>query len=89
VEWKGDWGYFPKDWGRPQEDAHRETEKLSKGGGSQGAMYIFCFWVGLEFEFRASHLQSRHSTAWDTPPVHFPLVILEIESCKLFTQAGL
>jgi hypothetical protein len=31
----------------------------------------FFFLVGLEFEFRASHLQSRLSTASATPLVHF------------------
>jgi hypothetical protein len=34
-------------------------------------------------------LQSRPSTAWATPPVHFALVILEMGFCKLFAQAGL
>jgi hypothetical protein len=46
----------------------------------------FCFFflsfsfllVGLGFELRALHLQSRCSTAWATPPVHFALVILEM-----------
>jgi hypothetical protein len=28
-------------------------------------------------ELRVSHLQSRHSAAYVTPPVHFALVILE------------
>jgi hypothetical protein len=27
------------------------------------------FFCGLEFELRASHLQSRHSTTWATPLV--------------------
>jgi hypothetical protein len=39
---------------------------------------FFFFLVGLGFEVRASCLQSRHSTAWAIPPVHFALVILEI-----------
>jgi hypothetical protein len=40
--------------------------------------------VGLGFELRALSLQSRHSTAWATPPVHFALVILKMGSCELF-----
>jgi hypothetical protein len=35
--------------------------------------------VGLEFEIRASHLQSRHSTPRATPPVCFALAVLEME----------
>jgi hypothetical protein len=46
-------------------------------------------WMGLGFEFRASLLQSRLSTARATPPVHFALVILETGSCALFAQADL
>jgi hypothetical protein len=34
--------------------------------------------VGLGFELRGLCLQSRCSTAWVIPPVHFVLVILEI-----------
>jgi hypothetical protein len=34
--------------------------------------------VRLGFEFRASRLQSRCSTSWATPPVHFALAILEM-----------
>jgi hypothetical protein len=33
--------------------------------------YLFNFLMGLEFELRASHLKSRCSIAWTTPPVHF------------------
>jgi hypothetical protein len=29
------------------------------------------FFVELGFELRASYLQSRHSTTWATPPIHF------------------
>jgi hypothetical protein len=32
-----------------------------------------CVCIVLEFELRASHLQSRHSPAWATLPVHFLL----------------
>jgi hypothetical protein len=41
----------------------------------------------LCFQSRCS--QSRSSTAWVTPPVHFDMVILGMESPKLFAQAGL
>jgi hypothetical protein len=37
------------------------------------------FLMGLGLELRASCLQSRHSTTWNTPPTHFVLVILEGE----------
>jgi hypothetical protein len=40
--------------------------------------YFFFFLVALGFELRASHLLGRCCTAWDTPPVHFALVILEM-----------
>jgi hypothetical protein len=42
--------------------------------------------VQLEFEIRASHLQSRCSTAWSIPPIHFALLILEMGSHELFAQ---
>jgi hypothetical protein len=44
--------------------------------------------VGLGFELRVSSLQSRPSTAWVMPPVHFALVLLEMGSHELFAQAG-
>jgi hypothetical protein len=44
----------------------------------------FLFLVWLEFELKTSHSQSRHSTAWGTPPVCIALVVLEMGSCKLF-----
>jgi hypothetical protein len=52
---------------------------------------VFClfFLVGLTFELKTSHLQSRCSTAWAMLPVHFALVILEMGSCKLFPRADL
>jgi hypothetical protein len=34
------------------------------------------------FKLRASHLQSRHPTTLVTPPVHFALVILEMEALQ-------
>jgi hypothetical protein len=39
---------------------------------------LFWFLVGLGLELEASPLQSRHTTAWTMPPVHFALVILEM-----------
>jgi hypothetical protein len=41
-------------------------------------VHFLNFFVGLEFEFRALGLQSKRSTAWATPPVHFALVVLEM-----------
>jgi hypothetical protein len=46
------------------------------------------FLVGLVFELKPSLLQSRHSTTWATPPVHFALVILEMGYQELFARAG-
>jgi hypothetical protein len=35
-------------------------------------LFLFCFLGGTEgWNFRASHLQSRHSTAQTMPPVYF------------------
>jgi hypothetical protein len=34
-------------------------------------LFFFLFRLGLGFELRALRLQSRHSTSWATPPVHF------------------
>jgi hypothetical protein len=49
-----------------------------------GTFNNFFFLMGLGFELRALYLQSRSSTPWAIPPVHFALVILEMESHKLF-----
>jgi hypothetical protein len=38
----------------------------------------FFLLVGLEFELRASHSQSRHSITQVIPPVHFGQVILKM-----------
>jgi hypothetical protein len=56
-----------------------------------GSLVIKCslFLVGLGFELRALGLQSRLSTAWTTPPVHFTLLILEMGSQELFALANL
>jgi hypothetical protein len=35
--------------------------------------------MGVGFELRASHLQSRCFPAWATPPVHFALISMEME----------
>jgi hypothetical protein len=40
--------------------------------------FDFILGVGLYFVLRASYLQSRSSTAWTTPPVHFARVTLEM-----------
>jgi hypothetical protein len=49
---------------------------------------LFFDWLG--FELRPLSLQSRHSTTWATPLVHFSQVILEMGvSHELFGQAGL
>jgi hypothetical protein len=45
--------------------------------------------VRLEFEFRASSLQSRCSILWATPPVQFALIILDMGSGELFFWDGL
>jgi hypothetical protein len=47
------------------------------------------FFMEPEFELRTLCLQSRHSTAWATPPVHFGMVILEIGPRKLLACTGL
>jgi hypothetical protein len=44
----------------------------------------FFFIVGVGFEFKALHLQSRFSTTWASLPFHFALIILEIGCCELF-----
>jgi hypothetical protein len=51
--------------------------------------YVFFFFVGPGFKFKALYLQNRRSTPWATPPVHFVLVILEMVSRELFAWAGL
>jgi hypothetical protein len=45
--------------------------------------------MGLEFEFRALHLESRHSYHLSCASSHFALVILGVESWELFTGAEL
>jgi hypothetical protein len=46
------------------------------------------FFGGVGFELRALCLQSRHSTVWATPSVHFGVVILEMGgSHEIFVQA--
>jgi hypothetical protein len=47
-----------------------------KNESAYSCRVFFFFFVGLGFEFRALCSQSRHSTAYATPPVHFALVIL-------------
>jgi hypothetical protein len=49
----------------------------------------FFFLVKLAFKIRTSYLQSMCSTSQIIPAVHFALVILEMESHKLFALVGL
>jgi hypothetical protein len=52
------------------------------------SFYLFIyFWLG--FELRALSSQSKRSTASATPPAHFALTILEMESLALLAQPGL
>jgi hypothetical protein len=64
----------------------KKQRRLSK---SIDGIWKKVFLVGLEFELRTLHLQSRLSTAWATPPGHFAVDILEMGSLELFPQAGL
>jgi hypothetical protein len=50
-------------------------------------MFVCLFVVGLGFELRALHLQSRGSTTSDTTSVHFALVIRKMGSPELFAWA--
>jgi hypothetical protein len=43
-------------------------------------LFLFFLLAVLSIEFRTSCLLDRHSTAWDTPPFLFALVILETGS---------
>jgi hypothetical protein len=47
------------------------------------------FLMRLRFELRASHLQTKHSTTWDTPPVHLGLIILEMGVSQTICEAWL
>jgi hypothetical protein len=52
--------------------------------------FFFCETGIWTSELRAFHLQSRHFAAWATPPVHFALVILQMElGGSVFAWAGL
>jgi hypothetical protein len=77
----------------PQRE-NQDTNELTEVG-SWGSSYIsnvmlafffFFFLVGLGFELRALHLQSRHSTALGTSPLNFDLVILEKEILRSICQ---
>jgi hypothetical protein len=50
---------------------------------------FFFLLVGLEFELRALHLQSRHSYHLNHTSSLFALGILEMESFELFAWSGL
>jgi hypothetical protein len=45
-----------------------------------GCIFLWGAWVWIQ----GSLLQSRHSTTWVTPLVHFVVVILELGSHELF-----
>jgi hypothetical protein len=47
------------------------------------------FLMGVRFELRTLCLQSRPSTTWTTPPVHFALDVLEMGSCKCMSGLAL
>jgi hypothetical protein len=71
-----------KSWCRQQAGwASREVCWMRKANPKASLLYhsisvtFFFFLVGLGFELRVSPLQSRHSAAWTTPPVHFALLI--------------
>jgi hypothetical protein len=50
---------------------------------------IYLFLMGMKFQVRASHLQSRRSITRASPAFHFALVILEMGSLKIFARIGL
>jgi hypothetical protein len=50
---------------------------------------FFFFFVGLKIVLGAWCLESRHSTAWETSPGHFAVLILEMRSLKVFAWADL
>jgi hypothetical protein len=50
---------------------------------------FFFFFSGFGFELRASSLLSRCSTAWVTPPVHFALIILEVDLSNYLSMLAL
>jgi hypothetical protein len=53
-------------------------------------IYLFKLLLGLRVWTQVYiHSQIRHSTTWTTPPVHFALVILEMEPPELFAWADL
>jgi hypothetical protein len=63
-----------------KQQARTPSSKESKvlNDFSYHKLFFFFFLVRLKFEVRASYLQSWHSIAWATPPVHFALVSLEM-----------
>jgi hypothetical protein len=52
------------------------------------AWLIFFFLSGTGVWNQGLHLQSRHCTAWVTPPIHFALVISEMGSLALSAWTG-
>jgi hypothetical protein len=65
---------------------HKVPLNTNNNGSFRGWLNeeFFFFFVGLEFEHRTLSFRSRYSTAWVPPPVHFPLLILEMQSPELF-----
>jgi hypothetical protein len=67
---------------------HSYLSKETLNVGSLPCHVFRCYFGGrLVFELRASHLQSRHSTASVTPSVYFALVICFKQKCSLFVQS--
>jgi hypothetical protein len=73
------WRLVGRVWGPPRWKVHKTPFLVF--------FFSYSFFFSREgFEFRALHLQSKCSTAWATPPVHFAMVILEMGSHKVFTK---
>jgi hypothetical protein len=75
----------------PWRSWHLILEKGDKSINWKDNLFIYNFYLllGLGFEFRASALQSRYPTAWATPSVYFPLVILEMGFLELSSPSHL
>jgi hypothetical protein len=51
--------------------------------------YLFLVSIGVGFGLSDSCLQSRHSTSWATPLLHFSQAILEMQYHDLFVWTDL
>jgi hypothetical protein len=67
--------------------SHHPTGFPGKSEFSSDSSSIYDWLIGWGLGLRASNLQSRHSTIWATPPVHFAFIILEM-GISLFVWAG-